>query len=195
MYLTTIRLILVVCMALLANTVAQAQGEPLAQQLGNLNALTRSGNQKLQEKDFDGALRDFNEAILEANSFPDNVKSGTYLSRGRAYEGKGDLDKALEDLNKAIKLEPKSVYAYQNRANLHKKRKEPDEAVADYSKAIKVNPKFPYAYQGRGLLLLRQGKDAEAESDFARYLQLFPEGKDALEKEIEKVKSERASKP
>jgi len=195
MYLTTIRISLLVCITLAATAVTQAQGEPLAQQLGKLNALTRSGNQKMQEKDFDGALRDFSDAILEANPFPDNVKSGAYLSRSRAYEGKGDLDKALEDLNKAIKLEPKSVHAYQNRANLHQKRNEPDEALADYGKSIKMNPKFPFAYKSRGLLLLRQGKDAEAGADFAKFIDLYPDGKDDLEKEIEKVKSERAAKP
>lgn len=194
MYLTILRSILVLCVAVAATAVAQAQ-DPFFEQLGKINALTRSGNEKIEKKEFDGAIRDFNEAILNANPLPDNVKSGLHLSRGRAYEGKGDLDKALADLNKAIKLQSNNVFAYQNRAHLHEKRKEPDEAVADYSKAIKLNPKFPYAYKGRGMVLLSQGKDAEAEADFAKYLQLFPEGKDALEKEIEKVKTERAPKP
>ena len=194
MYLTTIRLILLVFAFACAAIVAQAQ-DPFAERLAKVNALTKSGNEKIQNKDFDGAIRDFNEAIPEANPMPDNVKSGLYLSRSRAYEGKGDLDKALEDLNKAIKLQPGNFYAYQNRAHLHEKRKEPDEAIADYSKAIKVNSKFSFAYKSRGLLLLRQGKDAEAGADFAKFIELFPDGKDELEKEIEKVKSERAAKP
>ncbi|HKP39239.1 MAG TPA: tetratricopeptide repeat protein [Pyrinomonadaceae bacterium] len=194
MYLTTIRLILLVSIALVFNAGAQAQ-DPFFERLAKVNALTKSGNEKIQKKDFDGAIRDFNEAIPEANPMPDNVKSGLYLSRSHAYEGKGDLDKALEDLNKAIKLQPNNVYAYQNRASLHKKRKEPDEALADYSKAIKINSKFAFAYQGRGMLLLSQGKDAEAEADFAKYIELFPEGKATLEKEIEKAKAERAAKP
>src|SRR6185436_3972269 len=153
MYLTTIRLVLFVCAVGCAAIVARAQ-DPFFERLAKVNALTKSGNEKIQNKDFDGAIRDFNEAIPEANPMPDNVKSALYLSRSRAYEGKGDLDKALGDLNKAIKLQPNNVHAYQNRASLHKKRKEPDEALADFSKAIKINAKFTFAYQGRGMLLL-----------------------------------------
>ena len=183
------------CIALIATAFAVAQGDPHAADTAKANALIKSGNQKMRDGDFDGAIADFNEVIKIDKIFPENVQSATYLNRGLAFQKKGDLDAALADFNKAIKLSSNNVYAYQNRAGLHEKRKEIDEALADYNKAIKLNSKFPFAYRGRGLILLKQGKDSEADADFAKYLQLYPDGKDSLEKEIEEVKLKRVAKP
>jgi len=191
----TARLLSLICIALFATAFAQAQGDPHPELTAKANALTKSGNQKMRDGDLDGAIADYNEVIEIDKVFPDYVQSGTYLNRGLAFQKKGDLDAALADFNKAIKLSSSNVYAYQNRAGLHEKRKEVDEAIADYSKAIKLTSKFPFAYRGRGMLLLAQGKDTEAEADFAKYLQLYPDGKDALEKQIEEVKQKRVAKP
>src|SRR5438876_567193 len=188
----TARLLSLICIALFATAFAQAQGDPHPELTAKANSLLKSGNQKVRDGDFDGAIADYNEVIEIDKVFPDYVQSATYLNRGLAFQKKGDLDAALADFNKAIKLSSSNVYAYQNRANLHEKRKEVDEAIADYSKAIKLNSKFPFAYRGRGMLLLAQGKGTEAEADFAKYLQLNPDGKDALDKEIQKIKDERA---
>src|SRR5713101_1353492 len=191
----TTRLLSMMCIALIATAFAVAQGDPHAAETAKANALIKSGNQKMRDGDFDGAIADFNEVIKIDKIFPENVQSATYLNRGLAFQKKGDLDAALADFNKAIKLRSNNVFAYQNRAGLHEKRKELDEALADYSKAIKLNSKFPFAYRGRGLILLGQGKDPDAEADFAKYIQLFPNGKESLEKEIEQVKEKRPKKP
>src|SRR5438876_11417310 len=190
--LTNRSLLLTIILLIPTSVAVRAQGDPHPAETARANALIKSGNQKMRDGDFDGAIADFNEVIKIDKIFPENVQSATYLNRGLAFQKKGDLDAALADFNKANKLSSNNVYAYQNRAGLHEKRKEIDEALADYNKAIKVNSKFPFAYRGRGLLLLAQGKDTEAESDFAEYLQLYPDGKDALDKEIQKIKDERA---
>jgi len=194
MFLTN-RFLLLIFIALIATSSAGAQGDPHATETARGNALIKSGNQKMRDGDFDGAIADFNEVIKIDRIYPENVQSASYLNRGVALEKKGDLDAALADFNKAIKLQSNNVFAYQNRAGLHEKRKELDEALADYSKAIKLNSKFPFAYRGRGLILLGQGKDPDAEADFAKYIQLFPNGKESLEKEIEQVKEKRPKKP
>lgn len=191
----TNRFLLLIFIALISMSSAGAQGDPHPAETARLNALVTSGNQKVRDGNFDGAIADFTEAIKIVAVFPEYAQAGPYLNRGLALQKKGDLDAALADFNKAIKLEPNNVYAYQNRAGLHEKRKEVDQALADYSKAIKINSKFPFAYHGRGLILLAQGKDAEAEADFVKYRQLFPNGKDSLEKEIQKIKGEPAAKP
>ena len=192
--LTNRSLLLITILLIPTSVVLRAQGDPHPAETARANALTKSGNQKMRDGDFDGAIADFNQVIEIDKIYPENVQSGSYLNRGLAFQRKGDLDAALADFNKAIKLQSNNFYAYQNRAGLHEKRKEFDEAVADYSKAIKLNSKFPFAYRGRGLILLEQGKDSDAEADFAKYLELFPNGKDSLEKEIQKIKDERGKK-
>jgi tetratricopeptide (TPR) repeat protein len=173
---------------------AQAQTDPFGPEFARMNARTKSGNEKLRNNDIDGALKDFNEAVLISDRFPNNVKSGTYMSRARARELKGDLDGALADLDKAILLHSTNIYAYQNRGKLYRTRKEFDKAISDYTRAIKLNPKFYFAYRDRGLLLLELSKDKEAEADFAKYVELNPEGKDALAKQIEAIKEKRDKK-
>jgi tetratricopeptide (TPR) repeat protein len=37
-----------------------------------------------------------------------------YSDRGNAYDGKGDLDRAIADFNEAIRLDPKLAFAYNN---------------------------------------------------------------------------------
>ena len=166
--------------------------DPYAKENAQIRILIQSGNAKVRNQDYDGAIADFTEAIRIAKDLPDMLRSGPYINRGLAYQKKGDLDAALDDLNKAIKIQSNNVYAYQDRAVVHEKRNEFAEAIADYTKAIKLNSKFPPPYNGRGLLFLKLGKDVEAEADFTKYLELFPNGKDSLEKEKQKIKDERA---
>lgn len=195
MFSQTTRFLLFALVLLILPGFAVAQGDPHAEETARANALTKSGNQKMRNGDFDGAISDFNEVIRISEKYPANVQSASYISRGLAYSGKGELDKALADLNKAISLQSDNAFAYQNRAGVYEKQNEIDKAIADYSKAIKLNPKFPFPYRGRGLLLLKQGKDAEAETDFARYLQSVPNGKQALDKQIAETKEKRVAKP
>lgn len=195
----TIRFFLVTLVSSFAVAFAQAQvpGDPYAKENAQIRILIESGNEKVRDKDYDGAIGDFTEAIKVAKDLPDMLRAGPYINRGLAYEKKGDLDSALEDLNQAIKIQPNNVYAYNDRAVVHEKRNEIAEALADYTKAIKISSNFAPAYRGRGLLLLKQGKDAEAEADFAKYRVLFPNvnAKDALERQIREIKEKRAVKP
>ena len=174
---------------------AQVPADPYARENEQIRMLIKSGNQKVLNKDYDGAIADFTDAIEIGKDLPDILRSGPYVNRGLAYEKKGDLDAALADLNKSIKIQSNNFYAYQDRAVLYEKRNELDAAIGDYTKVIKLNSKFAPAYSGRGLILLRQGKDTEAEADFARYLELNPAGKDSLAKQIVEIKAKRAASP
>jgi len=195
MFLTTIRIVLLTCIALIAAaSIANAQGDPHAAETAKANALIKSGNQKMRDGDFDGAIADFNQVIEIDKIFPENVQSGSYLNRGLAFQKKGDFDAALADFNKAIKLQSNNFYAFQDRAGLYDKQNQLDKALADYSKAIKLASNFAPAYRGRGMILLKQGKDSEAEADFTKYVELFPNGKDSLEREKKKIKDELAKK-
>ncbi len=190
----THRLLLFICVSLLAATLARAQMDPYAEINAKVRPLIKSGNEKARNKDYDGAIADFTEAIKLSGNLPAQLRAGPYINRGMAYADKGDLDAGLADLDKAIKIQPDNFYAYQDRSQIYRKRNELDKAIADLNKAIKLNSNFPSLYMVRGLVLLAQGKDAEAEADFAKYLQRFPQGKDALDKQIADVKAKRTGK-
>jgi tetratricopeptide (TPR) repeat protein len=174
---------------------AQVPRDPYEKENAQIRILIQSGNAKVRNKDYDGAIADFTEAIKIGKDLPDMLRSGPYINRGMAYEKKGDLDAAVDDLNKAIKIQSNNVYAYHDRGEIYRKRNDLENAIADFNKAIKVNSKFAPAYRSRGLVLLSQGQDAEAQLDFDKFLELVPNAKDSLEHEIADIKAKRTSKP
>jgi tetratricopeptide (TPR) repeat protein len=62
-----------------------------------------------------------------------------------------DYNKAINDYNKSIKLAPRFVYSYYNRANTKIKNKNYQGALQDYDKAIFLDNDFARAYFNRGL--------------------------------------------
>ncbi|MCD6069096.1 MAG: hypothetical protein K0S33_3922 [Bacteroidetes bacterium] len=93
-----------------------------------------AGNAKMEQKDLAGAMVEWNKAIaLEpANDI-------AYGKRGLNYIYEENYDKALTEINEAIRLKASSVY-YGNRAYIYKKQKKFKEALADYDKAIELDP-------------------------------------------------------
>ena len=62
-------------------------------------------------------------------------------NRGNVYIRKGEYEKALADLNEAIRLDPKYVYGYKSRGNLYERMGDKDRAAADRAKVKELDPK------------------------------------------------------
>ena len=71
-----------------------------------------------------------------------------------AYGEKGELDRAIDDWNKAIELDPKLAQAYNNRGAAYNGTGEHDLAIKDYTTAIKHQPDHGKAYSNRGIVRL-----------------------------------------
>lgn len=128
----------------------------------------RSGNLKLRNGDYDGAIADFSRAIsLE----PSN--SGYYFMRASAKEKKRDYAGAADDYARAIEFtrEDKDVI-YVVRAGAREQSGDLDGAIADYTRAIEINPKLADAYRRRGLAKQKKGDPKGAATDLARAKQL-----------------------
>ncbi len=54
--------------------------------------------------------------------------------RGFAYKGMGDLNRALPDLDEAIRLAPNLARAYANRGDVYREKGDLDRAIADSAK-------------------------------------------------------------
>jgi tetratricopeptide (TPR) repeat protein len=100
---------------------------------------------------------------------PANVLAG--LKYGRC---------ALDSINKAIELDPKSAIAYVSRGvgNYYLPAAfggGPDVAVKDFQKAIQLDPKLAEAQLWMGITLRKLNRDTEARSAFGKSLQLNPD--------------------
>ncbi|MGE5756199.1 MAG: tetratricopeptide repeat protein, partial [Planctomycetaceae bacterium] len=121
------------------------------------------------EKEYDIALRDFNEAIRL-----DPKYAAARNNRGLVRREMGEPDKALADFNEAIRLDPKNAIAYNNRGLVWHDKKEPDKALADFNEAIRLDPRYANAYINRGNVWRRKRDHDRAIADYNEAIRLDP---------------------
>ena len=83
-----------------------------------------------------------------------------YLDKGIEELRTGDLNIALDNMNKSIELRNDWDISYFYRAVVHQALKNFDDAILDYTKALQINPKMTDAYYNRAEILLSR-KDVE----------------------------------
>lgn len=108
--------------------------------LGNVLADTASDHLEFAKKllsagKYSDALPHFHEAI---NNDPTNYL--TYFKRATVFLALNRPNSALDDLNRALELNPKFTSALSQRANLHIKMGHLDEAHIDYEQYLKHEP-------------------------------------------------------
>lgn len=109
-----------------------------------VKSIRQSIYQSINEKNFDGAFKEVEELIKNVPT-PENInlKSLIFTARGANYFKLGEYQKALEDLNEALKLNAGSHLAYQGRAAAYRKLGRIKEAEADEAKYEELKPKAP----------------------------------------------------
>jgi tetratricopeptide (TPR) repeat protein len=75
-----------------------------------------------------------------------------YSSLGGYFLQKGDLEKALANVNQSIGLFPFEPDTYIERGRIYQKQNLPDFAFVDYTKAIEINPTKHVAYLNRSVI-------------------------------------------
>lgn len=115
------------------------------------------------------------EPILIADSF--NARA--YHNRGVARRAIGDLDGAIDDFTRSIRMAPDMAQVYINRGNAYQLKGEFGLAIADYNRAIAVEPGSASAYNNRGLARRNQGHLQEALADFDKAIDLKPDSAEA----------------
>src|SRR5207237_479881 len=79
----------------------------------------------------------------------------------------GDLDAALQDVNRALELQPQDVLALWLRGGIRQAQGEEDLAAQDYDEAIRLDPNCGDALYSRAGLRSQQGDLAGARADLA----------------------------
>jgi uncharacterized protein (TIGR00645 family) len=69
----------------------------------------------------------------------------TYINRGSAYRENGDFDHAIADLEKALKLDPKSATALTERASIYHAKGDLEHARQDLEAVLTLDPQFVLA--------------------------------------------------
>jgi tetratricopeptide (TPR) repeat protein len=103
-----------------------------------------------------------------------------YQIRADAWTLTGEHERAIEDLTKAIRLEPGSEIGYFSRGAAYGMKGENEKAIADFTEAIRLNPNCIGAYFNRGMVHYLRGDFAQAVKDFGAAVRLNPKDSQAL---------------
>ena len=150
-------------------------GSPLINQAGEVVGVISFYLKEGQNLNFAFSSQYINQLNLEQIyfGFPEYVNA--YNSRGNVKNNLGDQRRAIQDCNKAIKLDPKNSDLYLLRglakANLDDHR----GAIQDYNKAIELNPEDTLTYLLRGLTKAKLDDHRGAIQDYTRAIELNPE--------------------
>jgi len=89
---------------------------------------------RLHQGKIDGAVRDFNAA----EEF-ENVKYSTFLGRGKAYAHQELFDEALNECEKALRLDENVAEIHATQGQIYFQLKSIDKAVGKFSRAIELS--------------------------------------------------------
>ncbi len=98
-----------------------------------------------------------------------------WFEKGTTWAEKGNVEKAINAFNKAIKLDSLYTAAYFYRAQMWEATGELNRAVSDYTKVLKQNPKLERAYNYRGNVWQMIGKFDKAIADYTKALEMNPD--------------------
>lgn len=122
-----------------------------------------------QADDAQEKIRCFSEAIRLQPDFAE-----AYAFRGHARESE-DVAGALEDMTRAIELEPGSANRYNSRGEYLDHLGDYAGAIRDLDEAIRLDPGFAIAYNNRGDAHRENGDSDAALQDFTRAIELAPD--------------------
>lgn len=103
-----------------------------------------------------------------------DMQGDYYGARGIAHHNLRDANKAIDDYNRAIDLDPNDSYALYNRGLLYLEGGQAHYAIEDFSQSLKLRPDNKDAYVNRGEAYLERYAYSNAVADFTKALKEDP---------------------
>jgi RNA polymerase sigma factor (sigma-70 family) len=106
---------------------------------------------------------------------PPLSSAGDYYQRAMKHYMNHEYEAELEDINKAIELDPKMAKAYDERGDLYgftlpKKDGNDEKAIADYTSSLEIKPNDSGARWNRAILYSELRKYDDAIADWTTYI-------------------------
>ena len=108
------------------------------------------------------------DRLIKRGGLSPSIMVDAYLGRAWMRENSNDVAGAIADYSEAIRLNPQTLAAFNNRGGLLLNRGDHSDALRDYEEALKINPKYVWALANRAEVFRRQGKLAEAQAELKK---------------------------
>ncbi|MDP6706178.1 MAG: tetratricopeptide repeat protein [Alphaproteobacteria bacterium] len=95
-------------------------------------------------------------------------------NRGVAYHIKGDLERAIQDLDKVIQADSSDAKAYWTRGLVYFDKGYLDRSIRDFDEALNLRPDYVEAYNSRGVAYDHKGDSERAIRDYDEAIRLRP---------------------
>ncbi len=106
--------------------------------------------------------------------------AGAHFLRGCVWGNLGDFDKSLEDLDKALEIDPQFVVARFQRATVYHHQNDLDRCLAELDQVLQINPDFHYARVTRGTIWMEKKDLTKALADLDEDVRRRPDSPEAL---------------
>jgi tetratricopeptide (TPR) repeat protein len=113
-------------------------------------------------------------AVIQAGRQSQEQMARAFSNRGSAYLRKRQYDRAIQDLDQAIKRDPTYAPAFQSRGTAYSLQGQNERAVGDFNQAIRLDPKSATSFYARGDAYEVQGQYDRAIQDFDQAIRLKP---------------------
>src|SRR5215813_12817425 len=112
----------------------------------------------------DAAIAACDHAIA-SGTFKGSDLAGLYASRGAAYTAAGDYNRAVQDFDQAVSLDPNDAAAFNGRGVVRSAERDYERAIKDYDQAIRLDANYGWALNNRGEAYIMKGEYDRAIQD------------------------------
>ncbi len=125
----------------------------------------------LIQKNFDQVISECGLVVADPTY---RLRANAYTNMGIAYFNKGDMVKARENYEQALKQYPAFVYAHNGLGMLYMSTGRYGEAAAEFQQAVAGLPTYEEAYYNLGLAYLKLNDSVNACEAFRKVVEISP---------------------
>ncbi|MGQ9630507.1 MAG: tetratricopeptide repeat protein [bacterium] len=129
-----------------------------------------------------GKLIDLALELVPIGDVGYNIEAMKHFSRGVEYSSRGDDQKAVEEYERAIAIDPSMVEAYNNLANAYRRQGDDERATPLLEKAISIDPEYADAHLNLGATYMDAERNEEAMEHLLKAMELGLETAEAYGK-------------
>jgi len=97
-----------------------------------------------------------------------HLVAGDHIQQAWRYDVIGETDRALEEMNAAVRLRPNDSEPYLQRAAINKKSGRFQEAIRDYTSALEINPVMPVVHYNLAQVLEEEQMYVHAIQEYSK---------------------------